>query len=261
MEYVVEGFNNSAKRILNILNKLQNATSGDSAFIAWSKALDTIKQIPKKDPHELQRKLGLLKNELDLLEASMSSTEFSKPLYLPYIERIKTTVSITNLDSPWTNYVGQLGSDVILCIMFCSEILPSDPNVKFDELNELLNKIKSFREEISSNNLPPSTNRFVHSQLDIIENAILDFPIKGGIAVKQAFTAGLSDLSDKEDSLAKDEATLVISKVGTYWKDLKKAGDEFVATDRIVNALVGLTEKGQSLANSVIACLPPGTNS
>ncbi len=222
MEYVVEGFNNSAKRILNILNKLQNATSSDSAFIAWSKALDTIEQIPKKDPHELQRKLGLLKNELDLLEISMSSTELSKSLYLPYIERIKATVSITNLDSPWTNYVGQLGPDVMLCIMFCSEILPSDPNVKFDELNELLNKIKSFREEISSNNLPLSTNQFVNSQLDIIENAILDFPIKGGIAVKQAFTAGLSDLSDKEDSLVKDEAISVIPKVGTFWKDLKE---------------------------------------
>ena len=261
MEYVVEGFNNSAKRILNILNKLQNATSGDSAFIAWSKALDTIEQIPKKDPHELQRKLGLLKNELDLLEISMSSTELSKSLYLPYIERIKATVSITNLDSPWTNYVGQLGPDVMLCIMFCSEILPSDPNVKFDELNELLNKIKSFREEISSNNLPLSTNQFVNSQLNIIENAILDFPIKGGIAVKQAFTAGLSDLSDKEDSLVKDEAISVIPKVGTFWKDLKKAGDEFVATDRIVNALVSLTEKGQSIANSIISYLPPGTNS
>lgn len=261
MEYVVEGFNNSAKRILNILNKLQNATSSDSAFIAWSRALDTIEQIPKNDPHELQRRLGLLKNELDLLEASMSSTEFSKSLYLPYIERIKTTVSITNLDSPWTNYVGQLGSDVMLCIMFCSEILPSDPNVKFDELNELLNKIKSFREEISSNNLPHFTNQFVNSQIDIIESAILDFPIKGGIAVKQAFTAGFSDLSDKADSLAKDEVITVTSKVGSYWKDLKKAGDEFVATDRMVNAFVNLAEKGQSLANSIISYLPPGTNS
>lgn len=260
MEYVVEGFNNSAKRILNILNKLQNATSGDSAFIAWSRALDTIEQIPKNDPHELQRRLGLLKNELDLLEVSMSSTEFSESLYLPYIKRIKDTVSITNLDSPWTNYVGQLGSDVMLCIMFCSEILPSDPNVKFDELNELLKKIKSFREEISGGNLPPFTNQFVNSQIDIIEKAILDFPIKGGIAVKQAFTTGLSDLSDKADSLAKDEVISVTSKVVTYWKDLKKAGDEFVATDRIVNALISLTEKGQSLANSFISSLP-GTNS
>lgn len=257
----MEGFNNSAKRILNILNKLQNATSGDSAFIAWSRALDTIEQIPKKDPHELQRKLGLLKNELDLLEISMSSTEFSESLYLPYIERIKTTVSITNLDSPWTNYVSQLGSDVMLCIMFCSEILPSDPNVKFDELNELLNKIKSFREEISSNNLPPFTNQFVNSQIDIIENAILDFPIKGGIAVKQAFTTGFSDLSDKADSLAKDEVITVTSKVGSYWKDLKKAGDEFVAADRMVNVFVSLAEKGQSLANSIISYLPPGANS
>ncbi len=252
----MEVFNNSARRILNILNKLPNAASNDTAFIAWSRALDTVENISQQDIHELQRKLGLLKKELDLLQNSMSLTTFSGSLYLPYIKRISETVSIANLDSAWANYANQLGPEVMLCMRYCSEILPSDPNVKFEELEELLSKIKSFRQEINNSSLPNFTCQFVNSQIDIIENAILDFPIKGGIAVKQAFAEGFSDLSDKADSLAEDEVIAVTSKIGGYWKDLKKAGDEFVIADRVANAYLGLIDKGESLANSIISCLP-----
>ncbi|MEK6594940.1 MAG: hypothetical protein AABZ18_00285, partial [Pseudomonadota bacterium] len=71
--------------------------------------------------------------------------------------------------------------------------------------------------------------------------------------------AGFSDVNDKADDLAKDEVTEATSKVGELWKDLKKAGDEFVATDRIVNAYIGLIDKGQGLANGIISYLLPGS--
>ncbi|MEK6686595.1 MAG: hypothetical protein AABY99_09440 [Pseudomonadota bacterium] len=131
-------FSNSADRVLNILNKLRSMGAGDSALVVWSRTLGVSEEISKNDPHELQRKLGLLRNELDFLETSMSSTSFSELLYQPYIERIRKTVTVTNLDSSWGNFSNSLGADVILCIKYCAEILPNEPNVEFEELEDLL---------------------------------------------------------------------------------------------------------------------------
>lgn len=94
------------------------------------------------------------------------------------------------------------------------------------------------------------------SQIDIIENSILDFPIKGGASVKQAFATGFSDINEKANNLVSDEDVAITSKVGGFWKDLKKAGDEFVGADRIANAYVGLIDKGQGLANTAITYFP-----
>ena len=88
-------------------------------------------------------------------------------------------------------------------------------------------------------------------QLNIIEKAIKEYPISGSKTIKTAFKEGFNDLVDSADVLRNHEEEESTEKLGGFWKDLKKAGGEFVEADKIANAYIRLIEKGNSLSEAV----------
>ena len=183
----------------------------------------------------------------------MKSTKFSETLYLPHIAKIRKTVTVANITAPWSHYKTQLSLDTILSLSFCSEIMESEESIPLEELESLLEKIAELKAEIETGSLSEITCQFVLSQIQIIELAIQDYPIRGGSSIKQAFKDGFSDLTERADDLSGNEDIEATVKLGKIWKDLKSAGNEFVEADRIANAYIALIEKGQALSEVVLA--------
>ncbi len=196
-------------------------------------------------------KLGLLRDQVDLVQSSMGYTDFSSNLYKPHLDKIRKTVTVGNIAAGWNNYKPNLSPDTILSLRFCAEIIKDESEISVDELQNLLSKISELRSEIESSDIVGPTYDFIISQLNIIEDAIRDYPIVGGNAVKRAFKNGFSDLTERAEDLAGNEEVVATGKLGKIWKDFKSAGGEFVEADRIANAYIGLIEKGQSLSESV----------
>lgn len=236
---------------MNCVEKAAKATETESTAEVWSEILGLDKKISKADPHQVIAKLGLLRDQIDLVQSSMSSTEFSSNLYEPHLNKIRKTVTVVNIGAGWNSYKPQLSPDTMLSLRFCAEIIEEESEISFDELQDLLSKVAELRSEIESGNIVGPTYDFILSQLGIIEDAIRDYPIVGGSAIKRAFKNGFSDLTERAEDLNDNEDAEATGKLGKIWKDLKAAGGEFVEADKIVNGYIGLIDKGQAFSESV----------
>lgn len=223
---------------------------------AWAEVLGLEAQGITNDPHPVQAKLKSIREEIDLVEKLMTETTFSQALYAPYLDRVRKTVSVSNIDSPWANYKQpNLQADTILALRYCSEILLPEPSISIEELQLVLDKVNELRSEIENIQLSRSVHDFLLRQLDIIENGIHDYPIKGGNAIKNAFKEGFSDLASNADSLEKEADKAEVSKIARVWGAFQAAGKTFVETDRIATAYVNLIENGQNASQALIGLL------
>jgi hypothetical protein len=226
-----------------------------SAAETWATVLDLDVEQAKTDPHEVNQKLFLIRHELDHFEQLMKGSQFSQQLYVPYIRKIRSTVTPENISASWKNYKQHLDGEVILALRYCSEIIDDDPPVEFEELEKLLSQLKEFRESLDASHINGTTYDFLHSQISIIEQAIYDYPISGGEAIKKAFYDGFADLNTRAEDLVASEETELTGKIGKFWNNLKEVGKGFVEADRIASAYIGIINKGQCLAESAISLL------
>ncbi|MFW1170228.1 hypothetical protein ACEV77_25010, partial [Vibrio parahaemolyticus] len=165
--------------------------------VAWGEVFGLDTELVKRDPHEVYDKLMLVRKEIELVNRLMMQTSFSNNLYQPYLDRVKSTISLTNVSATWNNYKNNLSTDTILALRYCSEILEDEDAVDKEELEAILNSIQTLRQDIENSSLSSGMYDFLISQLDIIESAIQSYPIVGGAALKKAFSEGFTDLASR----------------------------------------------------------------
>ncbi len=253
----MQDLTNPAKRVLNLVQQVKSQSDQQPMSEAWGKVFGLKIELVKEDPHQVYEKLRFLRSELDLFEERMQETEFSNSLYEPYIQRVRNTISVNNLAASWSNYKHNLTSDTVLALKYCAEIIPSEPSVDQKEFERILSAINDLKQEIANGNLSRGMYKILISQITIIENAIQSYPVIGGVAIKKAFSEGFADLVENAESISSTNETdkSTASKIAKIWNSMKEAGNEFVETDRIASAYVGLIEKGQATSDTVIGWL------
>lgn len=248
---------NPAKRILNLVQQAQGKPDKQPMGEAWGEVLGLDKEVARLQPHEVYEKLRFVRSELDLLQNLMKETTLSSEVYEPYLQRVRNTIAVNNLDSPWGNFKSNLQNDTLLSLKVCSDVLPSEPDIDQTELENILSAIHEIKLEIENGSLSTGMHDFLLSQLAIMENAIQNYPIAGGSAIRKAFTDGFTDLATHADNISSptDEDIKYSSKVYGVWGSIKIAGEEFVKADRMATAYMGLIDKGHAIADTVIKLL------
>lgn len=242
-------FANPAKRLSRLIELVVQEQDAAATSAVWAKALGLDQTMAQNDPHEVQAKLTVLRQEVDLTAKLMADTPFSKDLYEPYLSRVRATISVGNISAQWSNYKHYLQVDTRLALKYCAEILPSEPEISIEELQTVLDSVHRLRQEIEQSALAPAVREFLLNQLAIIEKGIHEYPIRGGTAIKKAFEEGFADCVSHVEIIRTEANQAENSKVGKIWSDLKSAGKEFVEADRIASSLASLADKGQSLLN------------
>jgi len=238
-------FGNPAKRISRLVQLVAPKPDGTSSAVVWAEAFGLDAKRAEHDPQEVLSWLMVLREEIDLTEKLMSSTPFSKGLYEPYLKRVRSTISLSNISASWGTFKKSLQADTQLALRYCAEILPEEPEVSVEELQHVLDAVHRLREEIEKSDFAPAVRDFLVKQLAIIEKGIQDYPIRGGVSIKNAFKEGFADCIAHADAFPAEADRAEISKIGRVWGALKSAGKEFVEADRIANSLVGLVDKGK----------------
>lgn len=249
------GFTNPAKRVFAQIQKAANRPDQPSAAATWAEIFGLDPGQANKDPHTVYMRLNLLRGEIDLIESMMKDTSFTEKLYVPYLDRVRKAVSVNNITASWSSYKQHLQPDVFLALRYCAEILPQEESISIEELQAILDKVRELQLEIENSNLSAGVHAFLISQLSIIEKAIVEYPFKGGSAIKNAFREGFADLATHADNLEKADDKKEARKVAGVWSSLKAVGKEFVEADRIATAYINLIEKGQSASEAVIGLL------
>lgn len=234
---------NSAQRILTLIRKALQQSDQMGTAQVWAETLGLDSKIAAADPHEVQKKLGLIRVEIDLTKALMEGTQFSKHLYEPYLDRVKNVVSVHNLSVPWASYKGSLQADALLALDYCAEILPSEPPISMEELQDVLNTVVKLRNEIEALSLSPGIREFLLRQLEIMETGILDYPISGSGAIGKAFREGYVDIVSTNSTVETSNDEEGYSKVLSGWRKFSKSAGEVVTLDRFAIAFTTRLEQ------------------
>lgn len=252
-ENALNEFANAAKRLSRLIEVVVHKQDSIATSIVWAEALGLDPLLAQNDPHEVQAKLTVLRQEVDLAGKLMAETPFSKDLYEPYLSRVRSTISVSNISAQWGNYKHYLQADTRLALKYCAEILPAEPEISMDELQTVLDSVHQLRLEIERSALAPAVREFLLNQLAIIEKGIQDYPIRGGSAIKEAFRQGFADFGSQCEVVKTEHDENETSKVIKVWSALKTAGKEVVEADRIASAYVSLIDKGQHAAKALLS--------
>jgi hypothetical protein len=244
-------YTNSAKRVLKLMEDMARQNPRLATVDVWASVLGIDAAGANNDPHKIQLRLNAVREEVDLIEQQMSETKFSKDLYVPYLDRVRKTVSVTNISASWENYANNLSPDTLLALRYCSEELVSEPEISFDELTELLEKVNALRLEIDSAPLSRPVRDFLLRQISIIERCIQDYPIRGAQSFRQAFHEGATVTASNDIEPATNEEKAEAAKVAWLWTGLGKAAKTVVATDKLATAFMHLVEKGHAAGNVI----------
>lgn len=248
-------FSNPAKRVFNLLSEAKKYTD-EPVAVVWSNIFGLDAEEGRKDPHQVTQKLILLRNELDRAEKMMKRKGFSEDLYVPYMEKVRAAIASSTTGYNWKSYSPNLGGETMLCLRFCSELLDEEPEGNFEELQAILDELEKFKASVKKTDSESSLYAFVMAQIEIMEGAILDYPISGGEAIKKAFHEGWMDVMDRESELSEQKHTEETRNLGAIWERLKKATQPIVDADRMANSLIGIFQKGESIADKVSELLP-----
>ncbi|SEQ62301.1 hypothetical protein [Nitrosomonas ureae] len=246
-------FSNSGHRILNILLKLQNQSQKINTAKTWANILEINDENVESDSYELNQKLILIRNELNLFEKKMINSKYTEDLYKPYVEHLKLVVTPISLNANWSQYSSYINGELILSFKFCAQILDDEPLIDFTELQNLFAKINDFKETVSNSTLNETQKQFILDQIDILEKAINNYPIMGNSAIIKAFEDGYVDYlknSEIVESINDDHTFKNKNNLPKLWSELKTISKVIVQVDKISNAFVSITEKYTSLIDS-----------
>lgn len=243
---------NSAKRLINVLEKGKRCKENSSTIQVWCEVFD----FNKAQPMDIFRKLSLLSSEVDLTEEKMRGKGFRLALYKPHLNQIKAVFNPTNIDANWGNYKQYITDTNILSLELCADIIDNEPVADFQELGKILSELTNFKQKLE-NEIDDATYRFIINYINIIEEIISNYPIVG----KESIVKGYKNLFfetatnypiDKTDSEKQDKKNNALDTLKEYMRKMNKAVEEVIKTDAKLRALGKIFSEKKELAEGAI---------
>lgn len=182
---------NSAVRIHRIFERMMKTQPDNAAtMVALYTALGFDNKVaPLQQTQDLSHVLTLIFNELTCLMHELKPKHSPRAFHpvLAAFERF----AIAQLVNPWSANKPVFQAALPLLFSFGEELEHEGDPITKEELTELQNAVKEFREKIQSSDWQRALKNFLYEQLNFITRAIADYPIAGA----KAFKSSVRDMS------------------------------------------------------------------
>jgi hypothetical protein len=227
--------NNSASRLHALFSQLKDLTDHTQVLSAWLQVFAISESTPRRQAHEVTRRLDTVSRELGLVSSGMSQGSYSPSLYESAISAFEEAASPLLLPHPWSNLRQHLTSENLLSLAFCSEILPDEESVIFwEDLQEILGLVSELRQAAQIGSIPGSLRALLLHHVDLIERAVAAYPITGVKALREAAQAALGELVESQDEVAEHSNRPEVSKLAQIWKKVGEVADGVLKADKLV---------------------------
>ena len=171
--------NNTAGRLLSILNEVKSQKPSTNAEVSWGEILD----VPKGNRPLLLRRLGLVLDLPFQIEKQIKSiSEIDDRPYLKWRGSVIQTFRQINLAGPIKAFQDQLKAEALYGLEICAEVLSRhfpDPIPDPNELESIDQEITNLMDYITESSLPPDIKSFLFERLDELHVAIIDYRFGG----------------------------------------------------------------------------------
>ncbi len=233
---------NAALRIKHLLEKATN-TRNNSVADSWKSVFDIDVANNNKLFFEVSSCLNLLHGEIEFLRREMSETNYSSYLYDPVLDRVNQIIDLHAINSSWEPYRTQITPDIILCLGFCSEILPSDEKeIAEEEIKEIHDLLGSLEISIADSNLSSYTKRIIHKHITKIKEALMSYAIVGARAFNEVVQAAYGEVIDNITVFEESKDKPEVSNLVKIWQKIKVVSDNAVIIEKGLSASQKITE-------------------
>lgn len=233
---------NSASRIKQLLEKAK-AIPNKGVSEVWKEIFKIETDNNNKLYFEVSRCLNLLHDEIEFMRTEMASTEYSAYLYDPFLNKINQIIGVHTITSSWDGYQKQITPEIILCLGFCSEILPPDEKeIPEEQIEEITNLVQSLESSITDSELPAYTKRIINKHITNIREAIESYTVVGAKAFNEVVQAAYGEVIDNASIFEESKASKEITSLATIWQKVKVVSDGAVIVEKGVSATQKLAE-------------------
>lgn len=217
---------NSASRLYSLFERTLGEPDNTQILEVWAKLLGVSESNANRKAALVSERLRWMHRELELVAEQMRESGYSENLYAKAILNIEHAMSAMILPATWNQAKQYLGSDTLLALAFCSEILPDEESqISADELREIQALVDELRSSLSASELPSRLVALIQHHVELIQRALAEYPITGAKALREAARTGLGELIEVKETVRASRDTPEISKLVTAWKKVNEVAD------------------------------------
>ncbi|MCW5198854.1 hypothetical protein VU07_03265 [Desulfobulbus sp. F4] len=186
---------NSASRVLEILRKVRAKQDNERNLAVWS----SIFRIEGKDSDrisfDIANCLKGLHDEIEIIRAYMMTTIFDKILYNNHLDIIKSMFSVHGIQQECKNIKIYISDERILCLGYCTYILPNEELlVESEDLTELNSLLSSLESSLIDSILPDYTKNIIKNNIEKIRTALRMYEIIGAKAFNAVTDSSIGEV-------------------------------------------------------------------
>ena len=239
---------NSASRLHSLLEKALNEPDSTQVVEAWAKLFAINEPNGNLKAALVSQRLLLVHKELELISAQMKELNYSETLYTNAISNVEYAISTMILPNTWNNAKQYLRPEYLTALAFCSEMLPDEESqISLDDLEKIQEIVNELRESIFKSELPPRLIKLIKHHIELIEQALAEYPIAGVKALQKAWHKGLGEIIESKDDVSANKNSPEIKKLHLVWEKINNSIDAAEKIQRIAN----ITEKAITFIGNV----------
>ncbi len=173
--------------------------------------------------------------ELELVRAGMAKADFSEGLYAPALNAVESALSPLLLPATWNQVRSNLSTETLLALGFCSEILPDEESeIPLVELQAIEGLVAELEGLLRNSSLPPRLQAVLRHHVELMRQALAEYPIAGAKALREAARSGLGELVEVREAVVENNKSAEVSKLAQAWKQLNTAADAALKADKLL---------------------------
>ena len=225
---------NSASRLLALLTSFPAHADNTQTLAVWSALFN----LQEPNTHRLSRvvadRLTTMNRELDLVRVGMDQAGFSEGLYTSALSAFEAALSPMQLPNTWNGVRQHLTAENLLALGFCGEILPDEESeIAQEELDEIRSLVDELNLLLANSTLPLRLQAVLSHHVELMLQALAEYPIAGAKALREAARTGLGELIEVRDIIVEHQTSKEVSILGEAWKKVNKAADLALKADKL----------------------------
>lgn len=179
---------NSAKQLYNILREARTKDGQTATHNVWIEILG----VDNSSHTDIHFKLGDLMSLFNNTRNDIRQLHyFNTTKFLKALDKLQAVVinSATKLSSSWGSLKDQIEEETLELIDACGDLLIAQSKILQEispkELQELQQQIRDLQDEIINSDIDSETKQFLINELRKIEDAILNYRVRGASGIVQ----------------------------------------------------------------------------
>lgn len=225
---------NSAYRVSAILRAMAQRERGP-VMDQWAAVFGVDEPDTGLRSITVARLVGLLREQIDLVQHQLAAAEYSETTYGPQIAHARSVVTAENLTADWAEFRSRLTADVVHTFLIFSETLPvKETHLSNEEMESFSRLYKEAAGQIEDGYIPRPVKAFLKQQMKLIANGVREYHVQGIQGFQRASLECAMHAIHRPaevDNHPESEPVLAVTKL---LKKLKQYGSMDLSTEQML---------------------------